>query len=38
MTYDSIDLNSSLRVVIYNRCSTEELAQVDALELSLIHI
>jgi len=32
MTYDSIDLNSSLRVVIYNRCSTEELAQVDALE------
>lgn len=32
MAYDGIDLNSSLRVVIYNRCSTEELAQVDALE------
>lgn len=32
MAYNNIDLNSSLRVVIYNRCSTEELTQVDALE------
>ena len=32
MAYANIDLNSRLRVVIYNRCSTEELAQVDALE------
>lgn len=32
MPHSSIDLNSPLRVVIYNRCSTEELAQVDALE------
>lgn len=32
MLHGSIDLNGPLRVVIYNRCSTEELAQVDALE------
>lgn len=30
--YDDIDLDNPLEVVIYNRCSTEELTQVDALE------